>query len=61
MSDLPSGDEAFKQFVNVSASPPCSIDVQVTLDHELEFLFDKEGHVTEVSCSCGAKGTVQML
>lgn len=49
------------QFVHIAADPPCTIDVQVTLDHELEFYFDAEGHVSKVVCSCGREGTVQML
>lgn len=54
-------DPAFPQFVNVAAEPPCTLDVQVTHEHELEFHFDATGHVTEVICSCGVSGTVQML
>lgn len=43
------------------AEPPCTLDVQVTQDHELEFHFDAEGHVSQVVCSCGRAGTVEML
>lgn len=53
--------KGFPQFVHIAADPPCTLDVQVTLDHELEFFFDHEGHVTKINCSCGATGTVQML
>ncbi len=60
-SDLPSDDDAFKQYVNVTATPPCTLDVQVSCEHELEFRFDATGHVTEVSCSCGKNGRVEML
>lgn len=54
-------DESFPQFVNVAAEPPCTLDVQVTFEHELEFHFDSEGHLSKVICSCGRQGTVEML
>lgn len=54
-------DKAMPQLINVAAQPPCTLDVQVTHEHELEFHFDATGHVSKVVCSCGAEGTVQML
>lgn len=53
--------EGTAQFVNVAAEPPCTLDVQVAHEHELEFHFDETGHVTEVRCSCGKRGRVEML
>lgn len=44
-----------------TAVPPCTLDVQLTYDHELEFHFDVTGHVIKVICSCGKEGTVEML
>lgn len=54
-------DASVPQFVHIAANPPCQLDVQVTLDHELEFHFDATGHVRKVICSCGTQGTVEML
>lgn len=54
-------DAGMAQFVNVGAEPPCTLDVQVMREHELEFHFDATGHVTEIICSCGRQGTVDML
>ena len=49
------------RFIKVKDETPRSLDVQVNLDHELEFRFDTDGHVTQITCSCGANGKVQML
>lgn len=40
---------------------PRPIELQVALEHEMEFHFDASGHVTKVTCSCGREGTVEML
>lgn len=46
---------------NTPEEPPCTLDVQMAENHELEFHFDATGHVTKVTCSCGKSGTVEML
>jgi hypothetical protein len=40
---------------------PDPVELQVVVEHELEFFFDQSGHVTKVKCSCGREGTVEML
>lgn len=58
------GNWAYDEIREEQASdrePPCTLDVQVHQDHELEFHFDAEGHVSKVVCSCGREGTVEML
>lgn len=40
---------------------PLPIELQVVLQHELEFHFNADGHVSKVICSCGKEGTVEML
>lgn len=46
---------------NKRVAAPFPVELQVALEHEMEFHFDASGHVTKVVCSCGAEGTVQML